>query len=80
MLLSTTAQQEGASYATLYLRLLAKLSRTDTLQQILVLVGDMLQDRDDRVALFKGAIPSSGSKDKAQGEAEGQYPYSPFIK
>lgn len=44
--------QDGEKYASLYIRLLAKLTRTDTLQQILVLMGDMLEDNDDRAALF----------------------------
>lgn len=36
------AWQEGQAYADLYVRLLNKLSRSDTLQYVLVLVGDML--------------------------------------
>lgn len=39
-------------YISLYTRLLTKLSRTDTLQFILVLVGDSLEDHDERVSLF----------------------------
>lgn len=34
--------QEGETYANLYIRLLSKLSRNDTLQFILVLVGDFI--------------------------------------
>ncbi|KAK0531643.1 H(+)-transporting V1 sector ATPase subunit H [Tilletia horrida] len=67
---------EGGSYALLYLRLLAKLSRTDTLQQILVLVGDMLRDHDDRAALFAQVKGEAG-----EPEFEGVgLPYGPFLK
>ncbi|KAK0545933.1 H(+)-transporting V1 sector ATPase subunit H [Tilletia horrida] len=67
---------EVGSYALLYLRLLAKLSRTDTLQQILVLVGDMLRDRDDRAAFFAQAQNQAG-----EPEFEGVgLPYGPFLK
>lgn len=44
--------ESGDKYAALYIRLLAKLTRTDTLQQILVLIGDMLEGNDERAALF----------------------------
>ncbi|GAA5852102.1 hypothetical protein JCM8547_000157 [Rhodosporidiobolus lusitaniae] len=43
---------EGETYAALYIRLLNKLSRNDTLQFILVLLGDFIGDRDDRIPLF----------------------------
>ncbi|KAE8232987.1 hypothetical protein CF326_g1976 [Tilletia indica] len=67
---------EGGAYALLYLRLLAKLSRTDTLQQILVLVGDMLRDHDDRANLFAQAKGEAG-----EPEFEGVgLPYGPFLK
>ncbi|KAL9933655.1 hypothetical protein V8E36_007313 [Tilletia maclaganii] len=67
---------EGGSYALLYLRLLAKLSRTDTLQQILVLVGDMLRDHDDRALLF---AQSKGEAGEPEFEGVG-LPYGPFLK
>ncbi|SCV71423.1 BQ2448_3011 [Microbotryum intermedium] len=44
--------QEADTYADLYVRLLSKLSRNDTLQYILVLVADFLNDKDDRIPLF----------------------------
>ncbi|GAA5916473.1 hypothetical protein JCM6882_006470 [Rhodosporidiobolus microsporus] len=43
---------EGETYAALYIRLLNKLSRNDTLQFILVLLGDFIADRDERIPLF----------------------------
>ncbi|GJN94616.1 hypothetical protein Rhopal_007699-T1 [Rhodotorula paludigena] len=43
---------EGETYAALYIRLLNKLSRKDTLQFILVLLGDFIADRDERISLF----------------------------
>ncbi|KDE02395.1 V-type H+-transporting ATPase 54 kDa subunit [Microbotryum lychnidis-dioicae p1A1 Lamole] len=45
-------QAESDTYADLYVRLLSKLSRNDTLQYILVLVADFLNDKDDRIPLF----------------------------
>ncbi len=79
--------QDAGEYALLYLRLLAKLSRTDTLQQILVLVGDMLQDRDDRVAHFyqaraNGSNSSDGSSKSASDgqQASAALPWGPFLK
>ncbi|ORY55172.1 armadillo-type protein [Leucosporidium creatinivorum] len=45
-------EEEGETYANLYIRLLSKLSRNDTLQFILVLVGDFIADREDRIPLF----------------------------
>ncbi|PWN49897.1 ARM repeat-containing protein [Violaceomyces palustris] len=66
-------EEQGGDYASLFLRLLSKLSRTDTLQQILVLVGDMLNQRDDRLELF---LQSQG-----QEEHDGIYfPWGPFVK
>ncbi|BGP44113.1 H(+)-transporting V1 sector ATPase subunit H [Rhodotorula kratochvilovae] len=43
---------EGETYAALYIRLLNKLSRNDTLQFILVLLGDFIADREERISLF----------------------------
>ncbi|GAA5861771.1 hypothetical protein JCM1840_005261 [Sporobolomyces johnsonii] len=43
---------EGETYAALYIRLLNKLSRSDTLQFILVLLADFVADREDRIPLF----------------------------
>lgn len=61
----------GDKYAQLYTRLLAKLTRTDTLQQILVLIGDMLDGHDERAALFLNA------KAVDQGNA---WPWQPLVK
>ncbi|GAK67100.1 uncharacterized protein PAN0_016c5326 [Moesziomyces antarcticus] len=65
--------EHGQEYVSLYLRLLSKLSRTDTLQQILVLVDDMLSDRDDRIELFLSL--------DGQEEQDGVgFPWKPFVK
>ena len=68
--------ERGEEYASLYLRLLGKLSRTDTLQQVLVLVNDMLEGRDDRVHLFfKAAEKGQGAMPKGD-----KLPWSPLVK
>ncbi|SJX65557.1 related to vacuolar ATP synthase subunit H [Sporisorium reilianum f. sp. reilianum] len=65
--------EHGPDYVSLYLRLLSKLSRTDTLQQILVLIDDMLSDRDDRLELFLSL--------DGQEEQDGiGFPWKPFVK
>ena len=65
--------EHGPDYVSLYLRLLSKLSRTDTLQQILVLIDDMLSDRDDRLELFLSL--------NGQEEQDGVgFPWKPFVK
>jgi len=43
---------DGQTYALLYLRLLKKLERADTVQAILVLIADALVDHDERIPLF----------------------------
>ncbi|TNY18749.1 ATPase, V1 complex, subunit H [Rhodotorula diobovata] len=43
---------EGETYAALYIRLLNKLSRNDTLQFILVLLADFIADREERITLL----------------------------
>lgn len=67
-------QRRGKEYALLYLRLLTKLSRTDTLQQVLVLVTDMLQDREDRIKLFFDAATNVRDASKQQ------WPWAPLTK
>ncbi|GAA5825560.1 hypothetical protein JCM5353_002340 [Sporobolomyces roseus] len=57
---------EGETYAALYIRLLNKLSRNDTLQFILVLLGDFIADREDRIPLFLSESSDS--------------PYPPLLK
>ncbi|KAH0830290.1 ATPase V1 complex subunit H [Lanmaoa asiatica] len=43
---------DGQIYAVLYLRLLKKLQRVDTMQCLLVLIADALLDHDERIPLF----------------------------
>lgn len=66
-------EEQGQEYVSLYLRLLSKLSRTDTLQQILVLVDDMLATRDDRLELFL-------SLDGQEAQDGLSFPWRPFVK
>jgi V-type H+-transporting ATPase subunit H len=64
-------EDSGDKYAALYIRLLAKLTRTDTLQQILVLMGDMLAGHDERMQLFL----------QVKGQDQGNtWPYQPLLK
>ncbi|CAO1633023.1 unnamed protein product [Parajaminaea phylloscopi] len=67
-------RQHGKEYALLYLRLLTKLSRTDTLQQVLVLVTDMLHNHDDRIKLFFDAAADVRDASKQQ------WPWAPLTK
>ncbi|KAM0754467.1 ARM repeat-containing protein [Meredithblackwellia eburnea MCA 4105] len=60
-------ESQGPTYASLYIRLLNKLSRNDTLQAILALISDMITDHDDRISLFL-SLPESES------------PYPPLLK
>ena len=75
--------QDAPEYALLYLRLLAKLSRTDTLQQILVLASDMLVDRDDRAQHFLDAASQSAPAPSGSQSSVSQsigFPWAPFLK
>ncbi|KAI9509962.1 ATPase V1 complex subunit H [Russula earlei] len=49
---------DGQTYASLYLGLLKKLQRVDTLQSILVLIADALADHEERIVLFTRASAS----------------------
>ncbi|KAG9318161.1 ATPase V1 complex subunit H [Chiua virens] len=49
---------DGQIYALLYLRLLKKLQRVDTMQCLLVLIADALLDHDERIPLFTRAVQS----------------------
>ncbi|KAN0128507.1 ATPase V1 complex subunit H [Lactarius tabidus] len=49
---------DGQAYAQLYLGLLKKLQRVDTLQSILVLIADALTDHEERIVLFTKASVS----------------------
>ncbi|KAF9532416.1 armadillo-type protein [Crepidotus variabilis] len=60
---------EGKAYALLYLTLLKNLQRVDTMQSILVLIGDALLDHDERIPLFFNAA-----------ESDPELPYVPLLK
>lgn len=60
---------EGQSYARLYLGLLKKLVRLDTIQWILVMIGDALVEHDERIALFTESAAS-----------DPELPYGPLLK
>ncbi|KAI5983764.1 armadillo-type protein [Pisolithus albus] len=49
---------DGQTYALLYLRLLKKLQRVDTMQCLLVLIADALLDHDERIPLFTRTVQS----------------------
>lgn len=72
------ADADAPEYALLYLRLLTKLSRTDTLQQILVLIDDLLQGRDDRAQLFFQAAQEASPD--ATAPLPAALPWGPFLK
>ncbi|KAH8108453.1 ATPase, V1 complex, subunit H [Phellopilus nigrolimitatus] len=60
---------DGQTYALLYLRLLKKLIRVDTMQWILVLITDALADHDERIPLFTKAV-----------EKDPELPYGPLLR
>ncbi|EPQ58239.1 ATPase, V1 complex, subunit H [Gloeophyllum trabeum ATCC 11539] len=60
---------DGPTYASLYLGLLKKLQRPDTMQCILILIGDALADHDERIPLFTRA-----------GETDTELPYGPLLR
>ncbi|KAK4053341.1 H(+)-transporting V1 sector ATPase subunit H [Microbotryomycetes sp. JL221] len=82
-----TLESQAKTYANLYIRLLAKLSRNDTLQYILVLVGDFVQGETSRVAsrqtglltTFKWFVPTDREDRVALLLAEPDC-YSPLLK
>ncbi|ORY31205.1 armadillo-type protein [Naematelia encephala] len=75
-LLSTQASQ----YAALYINLLRKLQRVDTVQAVLVSIIDMLSD-PSTIPAFHALRSSSGSS-SSDGEASGtsEDPYGPLVK
>lgn len=76
-------QEKGEQYAILYLRLLSKLSRTDTLQQVLVLIADMLEANQDRIALFFKAAKSVNEMEKEVGQQTDKkqaWPWAPVVR
>ncbi|KIP10325.1 hypothetical protein PHLGIDRAFT_125667 [Phlebiopsis gigantea 11061_1 CR5-6] len=60
---------DGPAYALLYLRLLKKLQRNDTQQNILILIADSLSDHEERIPLFTRAA-----------ESDPELPYTPLLK
>ncbi|KAJ7929314.1 ATPase V1 complex subunit H [Mycena leptocephala] len=60
---------ECPTYALLYLRLLKKLQRVDTMQCILVLIADAIADHDERIPLFTRAA-----------ESDPELPYAPLLR
>jgi len=48
---------DGGAYAALYVQLLGKLSRVETIQTVLVLTDDLVQAAPDRLAWFLAADP-----------------------
>ncbi|KIO27114.1 hypothetical protein M407DRAFT_73717 [Tulasnella calospora MUT 4182] len=60
---------DGPTYATLYLKLLKKLVRVDTMQYLLVMIGDALLDHDERIPLFTKQI-----------DTEPELPYGPLLR
>ncbi|KAI0058341.1 ATPase V1 complex subunit H [Artomyces pyxidatus] len=60
---------DGPTYALLYLRLLHKLQRVDTMQCILVLIADALSDHDERIPLFTRSV-----------ESDPELPYGPLLR
>ncbi|KAL4065312.1 armadillo-type protein [Scleroderma yunnanense] len=60
---------DGQAYALLYLRLLKKLQRVDTMQCLLVLIADALLDHDERIPLFTRTVQS-----------DPELPYTPLLR
>ncbi|KAK0228218.1 armadillo-type protein [Armillaria fumosa] len=60
---------DARTYASLYLRLLKKLQRVDTMQYILVLIADALTDHDGRIPLFTSTA-----------ETDPELPYGPLLR
>ncbi|PPQ78181.1 hypothetical protein CVT25_015514 [Psilocybe cyanescens] len=60
---------EGRTYALLYLNLLKKLQRVDTMQCLLILITDALQDHDERIPLFLRAA-----------QTDPDLPYTPLLR
>ncbi|TEB36033.1 ATPase, V1 complex, subunit H [Coprinellus micaceus] len=60
---------EGGTYALLYLSLLKKLQRVDTMQYLLVLIADALADHEERIPLFTRT-----------SQVDPDLPYTPLLK
>ncbi|KAH7107786.1 ATPase, V1 complex, subunit H [Auriculariales sp. MPI-PUGE-AT-0066] len=65
----TVLAQDGRTFAALYLLLLKKVQRVDTMQLILVLIADALADHEDRIPLFT-----------QDHDADPDLPYVPLLK
>ncbi|KAF1804606.1 ATPase, V1 complex, subunit H [Mucor lusitanicus] len=61
--------EHGLYYAALYLELMQKLARVDALQKVLILIHDMLDGNEERIALFHEA-----------GKNAAEFPFEPFHK
>ncbi|CEP09165.1 hypothetical protein [Parasitella parasitica] len=59
--------EHGLYYAALYLELMQKLARVDALQKVLILIHDMLDGNEERIALFHEA-----------GKNAAEFPFEPF--
>ncbi|KAG9226035.1 hypothetical protein CCMSSC00406_0008697 [Pleurotus cornucopiae] len=60
---------DGQTYALLYLRLLKKLQRIDTMQCLLVLIAEALTDHEERIPLFFRT-----------SESDPELPYVPLLR
>ncbi|KAG0366448.1 H(+)-transporting V1 sector ATPase subunit H [Gamsiella multidivaricata] len=67
--LSRVVDQEGHVYAELFVSLLQKLVRVDTIQSILIFIDDMLLDHEERATLFLELAKNDPA-----------LPYSPLLK
>ncbi|CAG8568135.1 1595_t:CDS:10 [Ambispora leptoticha] len=61
--------KDGDTYAQLYISLLERTMRIDTVQHVLVLIGDMLSENEKRAVYFH----NTSIKDP-------EFPYRPFLK
>ncbi|KAI8916734.1 ATPase, V1 complex, subunit H [Powellomyces hirtus] len=68
---SAALNEAGERYIDLFINLLQKLVRADTIQNILVLIDDVLQESDRSVKLFYSLAEKKGDP---------SLPYGPFIK
>ncbi|KAF9137574.1 H(+)-transporting V1 sector ATPase subunit H [Mortierella sp. GBA39] len=67
--LSRVVDKEGNVYGELFISLLQKLVRVDTIQSILILIDDLLLDHEERAAYFLQL-----------GQTDASLPYAPLLK
>ncbi|KAG0047306.1 H(+)-transporting V1 sector ATPase subunit H, partial [Linnemannia elongata] len=67
--LSRVVDKEGHVYGELFINLLQKLVRVDTIQSILILIDDLLLDHEERAAYFLQL-----------GQTDASLPYAPLLK